>query len=189
MPLFRWAPVQFTAPRPNKKLSTKSSTESELVGVNDVLPQVMWTRYFLEAQGYGAQDLTVYQDYLSKMMLATNRRASRSKITQQINIRFFFVTDRIRSKEIILQHEPTATMLADFFTKPLQGAAFRDFRDRVLGFGGIQREQIRDINNPTMVRGRRRLLGQSDQFCHRRSALRDECLQNAILPADFKKRK
>ena len=34
-----------------QKLNTKSSTEAELVGVDDVMPQVMWTRYFLEAQG------------------------------------------------------------------------------------------------------------------------------------------
>jgi hypothetical protein len=35
-----------------QKLNTKSSTEAELVGVNDVMPQALWTRYFIEAQGY-----------------------------------------------------------------------------------------------------------------------------------------
>ena len=35
-----------------QKLNTTSTTESELVGVNDEMPQVLWTRYFLEAQGY-----------------------------------------------------------------------------------------------------------------------------------------
>lgn len=30
-----------------QKLNTRSSTEAELVGANDVLPQVLWTRYFL----------------------------------------------------------------------------------------------------------------------------------------------
>ena len=35
-----------------QKLNTKSSTEAELVGVNDLMPQVLWTCYFLEAQGY-----------------------------------------------------------------------------------------------------------------------------------------
>jgi hypothetical protein len=34
-----------------QKLNTKSSTETELVGVDDVMPQVLWTLYFLEAQG------------------------------------------------------------------------------------------------------------------------------------------
>ena len=32
------------------KLNTKSSTEAELFGVDDVVSQVVWARYFLEAQ-------------------------------------------------------------------------------------------------------------------------------------------
>jgi len=80
--------------------------------------------FFLEAQGYEVEDSTVYQDNLSTMMLAKNGRVSNSKRIRHINIRFFFVANRIKSGEISLQHEPTATMLADFFTKPLQGAAF-----------------------------------------------------------------
>jgi hypothetical protein len=34
-----------------QKLNTKSSTESELVGIDDMIPQVLWTKYFMEAQG------------------------------------------------------------------------------------------------------------------------------------------
>jgi hypothetical protein len=34
-----------------QKLVARSSTESELIGVHDVLPQVLWTLYFLKAQG------------------------------------------------------------------------------------------------------------------------------------------
>jgi len=37
-----------------QKINTKSSMESELVGMNDTLPQIIWTQYFLEAQGYDA---------------------------------------------------------------------------------------------------------------------------------------
>jgi hypothetical protein len=50
-----------------QKMSTKSSTEAKLVGVNDVMPQVLWTRYFLEAQGYGVA--IVYQDNQSSILL------------------------------------------------------------------------------------------------------------------------
>eukprot|EP00957_Ditylum_brightwellii_P045274 3432294-Ditylum_brightwellii.AAC.1 len=32
------------------KLNTRSSMEVELVGVNNMMPQILWTRYFLEAQ-------------------------------------------------------------------------------------------------------------------------------------------
>ena len=34
-----------------QKLNTKSSTEGEIVGVSDFLPNVIWARMFLEAQG------------------------------------------------------------------------------------------------------------------------------------------
>jgi hypothetical protein len=36
-----------------QKLNTRSSTESELVGVDDMMPIILWTRYFLLSQGYG----------------------------------------------------------------------------------------------------------------------------------------
>jgi hypothetical protein len=35
-----------------QKLNARSSTESELVGVDDVLVMILWTKLFLEEQGY-----------------------------------------------------------------------------------------------------------------------------------------
>lgn len=34
-----------------QKLNTRSSTEAKLIAVNNVMPQTLWTRHFLEAQG------------------------------------------------------------------------------------------------------------------------------------------
>jgi hypothetical protein len=42
-----------------QKLNTRSSTEKELVGIHDVLPQVIWTRYFIMSQGYEGTESTV----------------------------------------------------------------------------------------------------------------------------------
>jgi hypothetical protein len=42
------------------------------------------------------------------------------------------VTDRVGSNEVSIKYCPTSDMLADFFTKPLQGAIFRKFRDVIL---------------------------------------------------------
>jgi hypothetical protein len=36
-----------------QKLNTSSSTESELVGVDNMMPIIVWSCYFLMAQGYG----------------------------------------------------------------------------------------------------------------------------------------
>ena len=107
-----------------QKLNTKSSTESELVGVNDVMPQVLWTRYFLEAQGYGVKDSVIYQDNQRAILLEKNERASSGKRTRHINIRYFFVADRVAANEVSIEYCPTGDMVADFFTKPLQGSQF-----------------------------------------------------------------
>ena len=34
-----------------QKLNTKSSTEAELVAIDDAMAQILWTRHFLVAQG------------------------------------------------------------------------------------------------------------------------------------------
>lgn len=115
-----------------QKLVTRSSTEAEIAGVYDVLPQVMWTRNFLDAQGYGVVDSVVHQDNRSAMLLEINGRASSSKRTRHLNLRYFFVTDLIKAKEVSVVHCPTEEMISDFFTKPLQGALFRKFRNLIM---------------------------------------------------------
>ena len=115
-----------------QKINTTSSTEAEVVGLHEVLPQILWTRYFLEAQGYGVDESIVYQDNQSAMLLEKNGRGSSSKRTRHINIRYFFVADRIASKEVKVEYCPTGDMLADYFTKPLQGTLFRKFRDIIM---------------------------------------------------------
>jgi hypothetical protein len=115
-----------------QKLNTKSSTEAELVGVDDVMPLVLWTRYFLGAQGYDVRENKVFQDNQSAILLEKNGRRSSSRRTRHINIRYFFVTDRIQAKELTVEYCPTGEMLADMFTKPLQGSLFRRFRQAVM---------------------------------------------------------
>ena len=116
-----------------QKLNTRSSTESELVGVDDMLPLILWSRYFLKAQGYKVSDNVVFQDNKSTMLLERNGKASSSKRTKHINVRDFFVTDRISKGEVRVEWCPTADMVADYLTKPLQGTAFKRFRDLIMG--------------------------------------------------------
>ena len=51
----------------------------------------------------------------------------------QINIRYFFITDRVNMKEIRIKWCPTKDIVADFITKPLQGSNFRRLRDHIMG--------------------------------------------------------
>ena len=45
-----------------QKLMTRSSTKAKLVGVHNVLPQIIWSRNFMEMQGFDMGPSIVYQD-------------------------------------------------------------------------------------------------------------------------------
>jgi hypothetical protein len=46
---------------------------------------------------------------------------------------FVISSDRVKSGEIVLRHNPTEQMFADIFTKPLVGNLFRSIRDSSYG--------------------------------------------------------
>ena len=116
-----------------QKINVKSSTEAELVGASDFVSQTIWTRNFIEAQGYKVDDSEFFQDNMSAMRMERNGRQSAGQRSRHINIRYFFIKDRISKGEINLIHCPTAIMIADYFTKPLQGALFVKFRNIIMG--------------------------------------------------------
>jgi hypothetical protein len=116
-----------------QKLNTKSSTEAELVGASDYLPYPIWAKKFLEAQGYSLTDNAFYQDNQSTIRFERNGRRSCGPNSRHIDIRYFFIKDRINLEGLDVRYCPTEQMLADFFTKPLQGSLFRKFRAVVLG--------------------------------------------------------
>ena len=116
-----------------KKLNTKSSTEAKLVGVDDVLTQVIWTRYFLKEQGHMIQDNFIYQYNQSAIRLEKNGKQYISKRTRHINIRYYFITYRIMKQEASVEFCPTFDMIGDYFTKALKGSKFCRFGNIVLG--------------------------------------------------------
>jgi hypothetical protein len=116
-----------------QKLNTKSSTEAETVGASDYLPNAIWIKMFMEAQGYHISSSILEQDNESAIKLAKNGRTSAGPKSRHINIRYFWLKDRIKSGDIVIRHCPTHQMLADFFTKPLQGQLFHRFKQVILG--------------------------------------------------------
>jgi len=115
-----------------QKLNTKSSTEAELVAIDDAMGQVLWTRHYLAAQGIHVPTTTIHQDNKSTILLAENGSTSSGKHTRHLDIRYYFVTDKIKNGEVKIEYCPTKDMLGDFFTKPLQGGAFARMRDKIL---------------------------------------------------------
>ena len=116
-----------------QKVNSRSSTEAELVGVNDMMPMVLWTRLFLQGQGFEINRNIVYQDNTSTELMAKHGKLSCGKRTRYINIKYFFITDQVKQGTISVKHCATTNMIGDFFTKPLQGQDFYRFRSIIMG--------------------------------------------------------
>ena len=115
-----------------QKINSKSSTETEIISVDDVLPQILWTNYFMRAQGFDSFWTVLYQDNKSAILLENNGKLSSSNRTKHINVRYYFVKDCIERKELDIEYCGTDEMWADFYTKPLQGKKFKEFRKIIL---------------------------------------------------------
>jgi hypothetical protein len=53
------------------KTNSISSTEAELISIDDIIAKVIRTKNFLEAQGYGIQENILYRDNMSSMKRKT----------------------------------------------------------------------------------------------------------------------
>jgi hypothetical protein len=116
-----------------QKLNTKSSTESELVGVDDFMPQMLWTLYFFEDQGYNIDDNVLYQYNKSSIFLDTNGWGSSGKQTHHIAVQYFCIADQVKSKETCIKYCPTRITITDFFANPLQGMIFQKLQNMIMG--------------------------------------------------------
>lgn len=115
-----------------QKVMSRSSTEAELVGLDDVISKILWSKLFIEAQGYRVGTTIVYRDNTSAMKLEENGKSSSGKRTRHFNIKYFYITDLIQRKQVQIEYCPTDAMIADYMTKPLVGAKFLQFRDLIM---------------------------------------------------------
>jgi hypothetical protein len=116
-------------------LTTKSSAEAEFVGASDSVSQALWIRNYIAALDNNIAvepAVVLFQDNTAAIQLMHNGM-SNSERTRHINIRYFFLTDRIESGELWVTYVPTDQMIADVLTKALKGAKFFFFRAALHG--------------------------------------------------------
>ena len=71
----------FSAISTKQKVNARSSTEAELIGIDDIISKILWSKRFIEAQGFPLETNVIYRDNTSSMKLEQNGRASASKRT------------------------------------------------------------------------------------------------------------
>jgi hypothetical protein len=129
-----------------QKVNTRSSTETELIAVDDALPTIQWTMNFMADQGY-ILETEIKQDNKSTMLLMKNGRLSSGKRTKHFDIRYFYVKDLIDRGIVELSNCISEDMLADFFTKPLQGKRFLFMRNLILNIDSTAVHRSVLVNN------------------------------------------
>ena len=115
------------------KVNTRSSTESEIVGVDDAMPNILWCLYFLQEQGLDMKCARIYQDNNSAILLEVNGRMPSSRRTKHIKNKYFFVKDKVDSGEVEIRKKGTEDLWVDVCTKPKQGSGFRKDRSMIQG--------------------------------------------------------
>ena len=116
-----------------QQIVTKSSTEAELVALSDSANQGLHLRKFLLAQGHRVGPVTVYQDNLSCMAMIDRGRHGAER-TRHIDLRYYWLKERVDKGEAVVKHLGTKSMYANMLTKPLQGAQFVEERRALTGW-------------------------------------------------------
>jgi hypothetical protein len=113
-----------------QRINTKSACESELVRVDDWVSTMLWSLYFMQAQGHDISNIRLSQDNKSTILLENNGKMSSSKRTKHIKSKYFFITDKIEQGDVIVEYKPTDEIWCDVSTKPKEGAGFK--KDRAM---------------------------------------------------------
>lgn len=121
-----------------QKVNSRSSTESELVAVDDKISKIVWTKKFLESQGFNVKLNIIYQDNESTIKLENNGKESSGKRTRHFDIKFFYVNDLVKRGEVTIKYCPTNDMLADYMSKPLTGPKFSKFRQLIMNLACVE---------------------------------------------------
>ena len=88
------------------------------------------------------------------MKLEQNGKSSSGKRTRHFNIKYFFMTDLIKRKEMVISYYPTKQMYACYMTKPIVSTQFCAFCNVVMN---IDRSDSRSVLDPTIYKTRSKI--------------------------------
>ena len=114
----------------SQTVTARSSTEAELIGMDDAIGFVEWASLYMKDQFKNYPDrsesITLLgsrnladQDNNSAIKLEKGGRRSCGKRTRNIKIRYFYVTEDIHDKTRVINYFSTESMVSDYFSKPI----------------------------------------------------------------------
>jgi hypothetical protein len=112
-----------------QSIVAKSSSEAELIAASDQTGEAIHIDSLLRSQGYeNMLPPILYQDNSSTITLIEKGKPT-SYRSKHIKTRKFWLHDRQKTGDIVIEHLPTEQMYINVLTKPLQGKQFIDERN------------------------------------------------------------
>ena len=110
-----------------QNIVTKSSTEAELVAASESVSIAHSLKSLMDELQIKSNGIKIHQDNQSTIRLINNNRPI-SQRTKHIDIRYFFLRDRIENKDIEIIYTPSNEMISDLLTKPLPVPQFNKLK-------------------------------------------------------------
>lgn len=119
-----------------QKTVALSSAEAELMASTEAAKEAIYLRLLLSDLGFPQEEATViYEDNQACIKMSEN--PVHHKKSKHINMRYYFVRDKVEEGEIKLIYIPTAEQLADLLTKPLLRLRLTYLRDIVMNLSHV----------------------------------------------------
>ena len=94
-----------------------SSQDAELMALSDCSREILFLQNLLDSVGYSVPKVTLHGDNVGSLFVAENPGDHHK--TKHIEVRYFFVRQKVEEGKVILKYVPTTEQLADFLTKAL----------------------------------------------------------------------
>ena len=113
-----------------------STLEAEYIALCSCCQEVTYFRNLVKPISEINQTgpIIVYEDNQGCIAIATN--PVHHSRTKHIDVKYHYIRQCVEREVIKLEYLPTNNMIADIFTKPLQGEKFLKFRNAVMGIRG-----------------------------------------------------
>ena len=114
-----------------QKINTRSSTEAELVALDESLLHLLWFTQIMAFLGYPQSPTFVYQDNKSTITVCEAGHSKNGRL-KHMAVRWHFIQGKIQDKTIKLEYMPTNDMIADIMTKTIQGSKWETLKKLLL---------------------------------------------------------